>query len=164
MADVTPTPGPDTEQRKFRRDQEKPQRPAPTKTRRRARESPQGRTLERTRHQAALIFLRSRMTRIPDEGILPILSLEGVTSPNVTGHAAREARHGASCPTHFPLLSNSAAAIARSRAARSSLARLQHQPDPGARPGIESGVDEVERDDVAQRRVARVVIGHHRLR
>ena len=32
------------------------------------------------------------------------------------------------------------------------------------RPGFEGKVDEVERDDVAQRRMARVVIGNHRLR
>jgi len=33
-----------------------------------------------------------------------------------------------------------------------------------ARAGFEVGVDEVERDDVAERRMARVVKGNHRLR
>src|SRR5438034_8768960 len=42
--------------------------------------------------------------------------------------------------------------------------RLQRQLNPGPRPGLEAGVDEVERDDVAQRRMARMVIGNHRLR
>src|SRR5829696_2819821 len=36
---------------------------------------------------------------------------------------------------------------------------LQRQLDPSPRPGFEASVDEVERDDVAQRRMARVVIG-----
>ncbi len=59
--------------------------------------------------------------------------------------------------------SNSAAIIARSSAARSSLAELQRQLNPGSRPGFEGYIDEVERDDVAQRRMARVVIGNDRL-
>ena len=41
------------------------------------------------------------------------------------------------------------------------LGGLQGQFDAGARPGIEPGVDEIERDDIAQRRMARVVVGHH---
>src|SRR5262249_52864667 len=44
------------------------------------------------------------------------------------------------------------------------LGRLQRQLDPGPRSGLEAQVDEVERDDVAERRVARVVVGNHRLR
>src|SRR6202140_1538328 len=60
--------------------------------------------------------------------------------------------------------SNSAAAIARSRAARSSLAVSSVSSIPARAPGFEGNVDEVERDDVAQRRMARVVIGNHRLR
>ena len=42
--------------------------------------------------------------------------------------------------------------------------RLQRQLDPCARTGVEVRVDEVERDDVAQGRMARVVIGNHRPR
>src|SRR5207302_11315206 len=41
---------------------------------------------------------------------------------------------------------------------------LQRQLNPSPCPGFEGNVDEVERDDVAQRRMARVVIGNHRLR
>jgi L-alanine-DL-glutamate epimerase-like enolase superfamily enzyme len=44
------------------------------------------------------------------------------------------------------------------------LGRLQRQLDPRPRTGVEVRVDEVERDDVAQGRMARVVIGNHRLR
>src|SRR5471032_435050 len=44
------------------------------------------------------------------------------------------------------------------------LGGLERDLDPRARAGIEGSVDEVERDDIAQRRMARVVIGHHRLR
>src|SRR5580704_18038651 len=44
------------------------------------------------------------------------------------------------------------------------LGGLQRELDPGPRPGFETAVDEVERDDVAQRRMAGVVIGDHRLR
>src|SRR5712671_1963599 len=41
---------------------------------------------------------------------------------------------------------------------------LQRQLNPSPRPGFESRVDEVERDDIAQRRMARMVICNHRLR
>ena len=41
---------------------------------------------------------------------------------------------------------------------------LQRQLNPSPCPGFEGNVDEVERDDVAQRRMARVVIGNHRPR
>src|SRR6266853_3441213 len=41
---------------------------------------------------------------------------------------------------------------------------FQRQLNPSPRPGFEARVDEVERDDVAQRRMARVVICNHRLR
>src|SRR2546421_12164954 len=38
---------------------------------------------------------------------------------------------------------------------------LQRQLNPSPRPHFEVRVDEVERDDVAQRRVTRVVVGNH---
>src|SRR5260370_6286184 len=41
---------------------------------------------------------------------------------------------------------------------------LQRQLNPSPRTGFESRVDEVERDDIAQRRMARMVICNHRLR
>src|ERR1700720_4981157 len=41
---------------------------------------------------------------------------------------------------------------------------LQRQLNSSPRPGFEVRVDEVERDDVTQRRMARVVIGDHGLR
>jgi len=41
---------------------------------------------------------------------------------------------------------------------------LQRQLYPSPRPGFEARVDEVECDDVAQRRMACVVICNHRLR
>src|ERR1700752_2667433 len=44
------------------------------------------------------------------------------------------------------------------------LRRLQRQLDASARAGIERRVVEVERDDIAQWRMARVVIGNHRMR
>src|SRR6266704_2306404 len=44
------------------------------------------------------------------------------------------------------------------------LRALQGQLDPGARAGFEIRVDEVERDDVAERRMACVVIGNDRVR
>src|SRR6266567_2025291 len=44
------------------------------------------------------------------------------------------------------------------------LGGLQRKLDAGPGAWFEAGVDEVERDDVAQRRMARVVIGNHRLR
>src|SRR4249920_3047390 len=44
------------------------------------------------------------------------------------------------------------------------LGRLQRELDAGPRPRFEAGVDEVERNDVAQRRMARVVVGNPRLR
>src|SRR5271168_3958944 len=44
------------------------------------------------------------------------------------------------------------------------LGGVQRQLDPGARTNVEVRVDEVERDDVAERSMARVVIGNHRLR
>src|SRR4029077_1332726 len=43
------------------------------------------------------------------------------------------------------------------------LRTVERELDPRARAGLEIGVEEVERDDVAQRRVARVVIGYHAL-
>src|SRR5262249_30682454 len=44
------------------------------------------------------------------------------------------------------------------------LGRLQCQLNPRARSRFEGGIDEVERDDIAQWRMARMVIGNHRAR
>src|SRR5262245_7611850 len=44
------------------------------------------------------------------------------------------------------------------------LGGLERELDAGPRPGFEAHVDEVERDDVAERRMARVVIGDDRMR
>ena len=41
---------------------------------------------------------------------------------------------------------------------------LQRQLDPRPRTGVEARVDEVERNDIAQLRMSRVVIGNHRPR
>ncbi len=75
---------------------------------------------------------------------------------------ANETWDGALAP-HFRLLELGGGDRPVERGAQ-LLGRLQRQLDPGARAGVEGRVDEVERDDVAQRRMARVVIGDHRLR
>src|SRR5882672_2867979 len=73
-----------------------------------------------------------------------------------------EAGRGALAP-HFRLLELGGGNRAVESGAQ-FLGCLQRQLNPGPRPGFEVGVDEVERDDVAQRRMAGVVIGNHRLR
>src|SRR5580704_6891403 len=76
--------------------------------------------------------------------------------------AWNKAEHDA-LPPHFRLLE----LCGRNRPVESGaqlFGRLQRQLDPRPRTGVEVRVDEVERDDVAQGRMARVVIGNHRLR
>src|SRR5712671_1598045 len=73
-----------------------------------------------------------------------------------------EAGRGALAP-HFRLLELGGGNRAVESGAQ-PLGCLQRQLNPGPRPGFEVGVDEVERDDVAQRRMAGVVIGNHRQR
>src|SRR6478672_8741270 len=73
-----------------------------------------------------------------------------------------EAGHGALAP-HFRLLELGGG----NRSVQSGaqlLGCLQRQLNPSPRPGFEANIDEVECDDVAQWRMARVVIGNHRLR
>src|SRR6266403_2669975 len=73
-----------------------------------------------------------------------------------------EAGYGALAP-HFRLLELGSGNRPVEGGAQ-SFGRLQGELDPGPRPGFEIRVDEVERDDVAERRMARMVIGNHRLR
>jgi hypothetical protein len=63
-----------------------------------------------------------------------------------------------------PFPSNSAAAIARRRAESKFLAVSSVSSIPGSGPGLERRVDEIERDDVAQRRVTSVIVGYDGVR
>src|SRR5262249_32259169 len=82
--------------------------------------------------------------------------------PSLLSRRPDEARGGALAPD-FRLLELGGGNRPVGRGAQ-LLRSLQRQLDPGACAGLEARIDEVERDDVAERRMARVVIGDHRLR
>src|SRR5882757_10786513 len=73
-------------------------------------------------------------------------------------HAARTTWARRPCPSLPPPRTRQRQSPGRERRA------AQRQLNPSPRPGFESRVDEVERDDIAQRRMARMVICNHRLR
>ena len=88
--------------------------------------------------------------------------------PKPTAGLSRESRcpnevwHGA-LASHFRLLELGSSNRPVESGAQ-LLGRLQRQLNPSPRTRFEGNVDEVERDDVAQRRMACVVIRNHRLR
>src|SRR5271168_3389578 len=79
----------------------------------------------------------------------------------VVSRCLNEAGRGAVAP-HFRLLEICGGDRPVERCAK-FLGAFEGQLDAGARAGFEAGVDEVERDDVRQGRMTRVVIGDYRL-
>jgi pimeloyl-ACP methyl ester carboxylesterase len=80
----------------------------------------------------------------------------------VSSRNSNEAEYGAPAP-HFRLLELGGSYCPVQSGAQ-LLGRLERQLDPRPRTRVEVRVDEVERYDIAQGRMARVVIGDHRLR
>src|ERR1700677_3374707 len=102
---------------------------------------------------------RSRVMRAP--GLLRCARNDGLeVSSAVASRGLNEAGRSALAPD-FRLLEIGGGDRPVERRAQFPCA-LERQFDAGARAGFEAGVDEVERDDVGQGGVTRVVIGDHR--
>src|SRR4029079_13808898 len=87
--------------------------------------------------------------------------LPGVPAAD-SSRSSNDAEHG-SLASHFRLFDLGGGNRPGERGTQ-LFGRLQRKLHPRPRTGVELRVEEVERDDIAQRRMARVVIRDHRLR
>src|SRR5215203_6209622 len=100
---------------------------------------------------------RARAARVAERSC----ARDEVTPPRVS-RRPNKAGHGATLAPHLGLLELGSGNRPVESGAQ-LLGCLQGQLNPRPRPGVKASVDKVERDDIAQRRMARVVISNHRL-